>query len=121
LIVNVIGVESNNFLEDADFLIKVGLLFVEDISLVLVILLGSGVLSNEAGLFRSALINVSLVSGDFSFEFHDSLLNLNEISLVDLDFLFELKFEVSSGDVGSNLVFLGLNDLTTDSGFKVIK
>jgi len=121
LIVNVIGIEFNNFLEDADLVIKVGLLFVEDISLVLEIFFSSGVLAYEVGLFRSALINVGLVSSDLSFEFNDSLLNLNQVSLVDLDFLFELKFEVSSGDVGSNLVFLGLGNLSLDSGFKVIE
>jgi hypothetical protein len=121
LIVNVVGIESNNFIEDADLIIKVSLLFVEDISLLMEISLSSGVLSYESGLFRSALVNVGLVSGDVSNEFNDFLLNLNEISLVDLDFLFEFKLEVSSCDVRSNFVFLGLGNLSLDGGFKVIK
>lgn len=97
------------------------MLFVEDFSLVSIIFLSSGVLSNEVSFFRSALVNVGLVRSDFSNEPNDFLLNLNEVSLIDLNFLFELKFEVSSCNVRSNFVFLGLGNLSLDGGFKVIK
>jgi hypothetical protein len=121
LIVDVGTVESNDFLEDANFFIKVSLLFVEDISLVLEILDGSGVLSDEGGFFTSALINIGLVSSNFSFELNDLLLGLDEISLVDLDFLFELKLEIGGSNVRSDLIFLGLSNLSLNGGFKAVK
>jgi hypothetical protein len=86
--VDVGTIEINDFLEDANFVIKVSLLFVEDISRVLEILDCSGVLSYEGSFFTSALFNIGLVSSNFSFEFNDFLLDLDEISLVNLNLLF---------------------------------
>jgi hypothetical protein len=119
--VDVGTIETNDFIEDTNFVIKVSLLFVEDISLVLEILDGSGVLSDEGSFFTSALLNVGLVSSNFSFELNDLLLDLDEISLVDLDFLFELKLEIGGSNVGSDLIFLSLNNLSLDGGFKTVK
>ena len=121
MIVDIGTIEINDFLEDANFVIKVSLLFVEDISLVLEILDGSGVLSDEDSFFTSALVNIGLVSSNFSFEFNDFLLDLDEISLVDLDLLFELKFEIGGSNVRSDLVFLSLSNLSLDGGFKTVK
>ena len=41
--------------------------------------------------------------------------------MVDLDFLFEFKFEVSSCNVRSNLVFLSLSDLSLNSGLETVE
>lgn len=111
----------NNFLEDGNFFFKVSLLFVEDICLVLEILDGTCVLWEESSFFTSALFNIGLVSSYFSFEFNDFLLNLDEISLVDLNLLFELKFVLGSSNVRSDLIFLSLSNLSLDGSFKRVK
>lgn len=78
-------------------------------------------MSFESDFFRIALINIGLSSSNVSNESKDLLLDFNEIFLVDLNLLFELQLEFSSGNVGVDLIFLGLSDFTLNGGFKVIK
>jgi hypothetical protein len=78
-------------------------------------------LTFESDFFGIALIDIGLSGGDVSNESKDLLLDFYEILLVDLNLLLELQLEVSSGNVGVDLIFLGLGDLSLDGGFKVVK
>jgi hypothetical protein len=78
-------------------------------------------LTFESDFFGIALIDIGLSGGDVSNESKDLLLDFYEIFLVDLNLLLELQLEVSSGNVGVDLIFLGLGDLSLDGGFKVVK
>ena len=75
----------------------------------------------ESNFFGIALIDIGLSGGDVSNESKDLLLDFYEILLVDLNLLLELQLEVSSGNVGVDLIFLGLGDLSLDGGLKVVK
>lgn len=75
----------------------------------------------KSDLFRVALIDISLSSSDVSDETIDFLFNNDKFLLVDLNFLLKLQLEISSSNVGVDLIFLSLGDLTLNGGFKVVK
>lgn len=75
----------------------------------------------KSDLFRVALIDISLSSSDGSDETIDFLFNNDKFLLVDLNFLLKLQLEISSSNVGVDLIFLSLGDLTLNGGFKVVK
>jgi len=78
-------------------------------------------LTFESDFFRIALINIGLSGSNVSNESKDLLLDFYEFLLVDLNLLLELQLEVSSGNVGVDLIFLGLGDLSLDGGFKIVE
>lgn len=75
----------------------------------------------KSDLFRVALIDISLSSSDVSDETIDFLFNNDKFLFVDLNFLLKLQLEISSSNVGVDLIFLSLGDLTLNGGFKVVK
>lgn len=75
----------------------------------------------KSDLFRVALIDISLSSSDGSDETIDFLFNNDKFLFVDLNFLLKLQLEISSSNVGVDLIFLSLGDLTLNGGFKVVK
>jgi hypothetical protein len=114
-------VESNNFLEDFDFFRDIAVLFLVFGRFIGKFLNSSSKLTFESDFFGIALINIGLSSSNVSNESIDLLLDFNEFFLVDLNLLFELQLEVSSGNIGVDLIFLGLGNLSLDGAFKIVK
>jgi hypothetical protein len=110
-------IESNNYLENIDFFGDITVLFLVFFSLINEFLLSSCELAFKSDFFRVALIDVSLSDGNGSDETSNFLLNNDEVFLVDLNLLLELQLEVSSGNVGVDLIFLSLGDFTLNGGF----
>jgi len=114
-------IESNNFLENRDFFRDIVVLFLVFLSLISKFLDSSSKLTFKSDFFRVALIDISLSGSNGSDEISDFLFNGDEIFFVDLDLLLEFQFEVSSGNVRVDLIFLSLSDLSLNGGFKVVK
>jgi len=68
-----------------------------------------------------AIVKVLSVVRNGGLEVKDSLIPLNEFSFIDLDFVFKLSLEFSSGNTSSNFVILSVLNLFVQGVFEITK
>lgn len=108
-------------MEDLDFFVEVGLLVFEGGGFVNQVLLSVVKVGMDGSFLGSANGTVVFIISDGSGQRDDSLLPLGELTLVNVDFVFELELVVSGSRVSIDFVSLGLDDLSIDGLFEGVQ
>lgn len=108
-------------MEDLDFFFEVSLLVFELFSGDDEVVLSSSKLFFNGGLLSVALCKVSSVLSNNTLESLNVSSPLFKFFLVNLDFVFELELEVSSGDACTDFVFKRVSDLSSNGVFDIVE